>query len=116
MSRIEVRKGMPDVQLTRAEFERRFCDRFFDPAFAKNEVAIKAIIDTAWDGYDVYRKNPIKRVAGEGYAKPNGGTSGGMAGHQGGRRCRRGPPEKSQIAQPHSARQWLHALRPELPR
>ena len=24
MSRVEVRKGMPDVQLTRAEFERRF--------------------------------------------------------------------------------------------
>jgi multimeric flavodoxin WrbA len=70
MSRIEVRKGMPDVQLTREEFERRFRDRFFDPAFAENEAAIKAIIDTAWDGYDVYRKNPIKRVAGEGYAKP----------------------------------------------
>jgi multimeric flavodoxin WrbA len=70
MSRIEVRKGMPDVQLTRNEFERRFRDRFFDPAFAKNEAALKAIIDTAWDGYDVYRKNPVKRVAGEGYAKP----------------------------------------------
>ena len=70
MSRTKLRKGMPDVQLTRAEFERRFRNRFFDPAFAKNEAAIKAIIDTAWDGYDVYRKNPIKRVAGEGYAKP----------------------------------------------
>ncbi len=70
MSRIEVRKGMPDVQLTREEFERRFRNRFFDPAFAKNEAAIKAIIDTAWDGYDEYRKNPVKRVAGEGYAKP----------------------------------------------
>ena len=70
MSRIEVRKGMPDVQINREEFERRFRNRFFDPAFAKNEVAIKAIIDTAWDGYDVYRKNPIKRVAGEGYSKP----------------------------------------------
>ena len=70
MSRIEVRKGMPDVQLDRAEFERRFRNRFFDPAFAKNEAALKAIIDTAWEGYDVYRKNPIKRVAGVGYARP----------------------------------------------
>ena len=70
MSRIEVRKGMPDVQLSRAEFDRRFRDRFFDPAFAKNEAALKAIIDTAWEGYDVYRKNPIKQVAGVGYAKP----------------------------------------------
>ncbi len=70
MSRIEVRKGMPDVQLTRKEFESRFRNRFFDPAFAKNEAALKAIIETAWDGYDAYRKNPIKRVAGEGYAKP----------------------------------------------
>ena len=70
MSPIDVRKGMPDVQLNRAEFERRFRNRFFDPAFAKNEGAIKAIIDTAWDGYDEYRKNPVKRVAGEGYAKP----------------------------------------------
>lgn len=70
MSRIEVRKGMPDVQLTRAEFEHRFRDRFFDPAFAKNVAAIKAIIDTAWDGYDEYRKNPVKRVAGHGFSKP----------------------------------------------
>jgi multimeric flavodoxin WrbA len=70
MSHIELRTGMPDVQLTRAEFERRFRNRFFDPAFAKNEAAIKAIIDTAWDGYDTYRKNPIVRVAGAGYAKP----------------------------------------------
>ena len=38
MSRIEVRKGMPDVQINREEFERRFRNRFFDPAFAKNEV------------------------------------------------------------------------------
>jgi hypothetical protein len=70
MSRIEVRKGMPDVQLTRAEFERRFRNRFFDPSFAENEAALKAIIATAWDGYNEYRKNPVKRVAGRGFSKP----------------------------------------------
>ncbi len=70
MSQTKIRKGMPDVQLNRAEFERRFRDRFFDPAFAKNESAIEAIINTAWDGYVVYRKNPVKLPAGKGYAKP----------------------------------------------
>jgi multimeric flavodoxin WrbA len=70
MSRTEIRTGMPDVQIDKQEFSRRFRNRFFDPAFAVHEKALQAIIDTAWDGYDVYRKNPIKRVAGEGYAKP----------------------------------------------
>jgi multimeric flavodoxin WrbA len=61
---------MPNVQLTRAEFERRFRDPFFDPAFAKNEAALQAIVETAWDGYDVYRKNPVRRKAGAGFANP----------------------------------------------
>ena len=70
MSRIEIRKGMPDVQIDKVEFSRRFRDRFFDPAFAKNEAALQAIIDTAWNGYDVYRKNPVSRVGGPAYSKP----------------------------------------------
>jgi multimeric flavodoxin WrbA len=61
---------MPDVQLTRAEFERRFRDRFFDPAFAANEVALKAVIDTAWSGYDEYRKNPVRKKAGPEFSNP----------------------------------------------
>jgi multimeric flavodoxin WrbA len=67
---IDIRKGMPDVQLTKEEFARRFRDRFFDPAFGADEEAIAAIIETAWDGYDVYRKNPRKVKAGPGYANP----------------------------------------------
>ena len=70
MTEIAARKGMPDVQLTRAEFEARFRNRFFDPAFAANEEAIAAIIATAWDGYDVYRKNPVKLRAGNDFANP----------------------------------------------
>ncbi len=70
MDRIEVRKGMPDVQLSREEFERRFRDRFFDPAFEGNEPALQTIIQTAWEGYDVYRKNPVKRVGGKSFANP----------------------------------------------
>ncbi len=68
---ISPRKGMPDVQLTREEFERRFRDRFFDPAFAADEEAIKAIAATAWEGYDIYRRNPRKARAGDGFANPD---------------------------------------------
>jgi multimeric flavodoxin WrbA len=70
MTRIDVRKGMPNVQISREEFERRFRDRFFDPAFAKNEAALSAIIETAWDGYNIYRKNPVSKPAGEGFSNP----------------------------------------------
>lgn len=70
MAKIEIRKGMPNVQLNREEFEQRFRDRFFDPAFAKHEAALKDIIETAWDGYDIYRKNPVKGKAGDGYENP----------------------------------------------
>ena len=69
MDRIEVRKGMPDVQLTKAEFEKRFRDRFFDPAFAAKEDALQSIIDIAWNGYDIYRKNPVQRVGGSEFSK-----------------------------------------------
>ena len=68
MTTIAPRKGMPDVQLSKDEFARRFRDRFYDPAFAANEAAIAEIIHTAWDGYDVYRKNPKKAMAGAGFA------------------------------------------------
>ena len=71
MTTILPRKGMPDVQLSKDEFARRFRDRFFDPAFDKNGAEIAAIIETAWDGYDIYRKNPRKQRAGEGFANPD---------------------------------------------
>ena len=71
MTSIIPRKGMPDVQITKDEFARRFRDRFVDPAFKTNEAAITAIIDTAWDGYDIYRKNPVKARAGVGFANPD---------------------------------------------
>ena len=52
----EVRKGMPDVQLTRDQFVRRFRERF---------------ADAAWDAYDNSRKAPHTRKAGPGYADPD---------------------------------------------
>ncbi|MGH8694540.1 MAG: NADPH-dependent FMN reductase, partial [Burkholderiales bacterium] len=71
MTKIAARKGMPDVQLSKAEFNRRFRNRFFDPHFDGNEAAIAAIIETAWEGYDEYRKNPRKTHAGKEFSKPD---------------------------------------------
>jgi multimeric flavodoxin WrbA len=70
MDRIAVRKGMPDVQLTREEFEKRLRNRFFDPAFKANEEPIKTIIETAWNGYAEYRKSPVTQRAGPEFAFP----------------------------------------------
>ena len=70
MARVKVRKGMPSVQLTRAEFAARVRERFDDPAFAAVDAEIERIIATAWDGYDAYRKNPRTRRAGPGFADP----------------------------------------------
>ena len=71
MARIDVRKGMPSTQLNRKEFERRYRNRFFDPAFGDDKAALDAIIETAWDSYDVYRKNPVKQKAGKAFSKPD---------------------------------------------
>ena len=67
----EVRKGMPDVQLTREEFVRRFRERFADPGFEPLTDALDRIADAAWDAYDNSRKAPHTRKAGPGYADPD---------------------------------------------
>ena len=68
---VDVRKGMPSVQLSKAEFARRFRDRFFDPAFDKLKSEIDSVIDTAWTAYDEYRKNPRTRRAGKEFSDPD---------------------------------------------
>jgi multimeric flavodoxin WrbA len=70
MSEIDVRKGMPSVELTREEFERRFRTRFQDPAFAAVETEIAAVAAVAWDGYSKHRKAPRTRKAGPKFADP----------------------------------------------
>src|SRR3954465_141742 len=70
MASIEVRKGMPSVQLDKAEFTARLKHRFYDPAFEPLKAEIDRIIDAAWDGYDDSRKSPYTRPAGPGYADP----------------------------------------------
>ena len=67
---VEVRKGQGDVKLTRAEFERRLRQRFYDPAFARVERQIDDIVQVAWEAYDDYRKSPRMRKAGPGFADP----------------------------------------------
>lgn len=63
-------KGMANVQLARAEFVRRFRERFSDPTFAPTDVAIDALAEVAWRNYDEYHKSPRTKAAGQGFADP----------------------------------------------
>jgi multimeric flavodoxin WrbA len=65
------RKGMPDTTLSEAEFRRRFLEQFQDPAFRAVEAELRRVAEVAWDGYIQYRKSPITRKAGPGFADPD---------------------------------------------
>src|SRR3979409_1564982 len=71
MAPVDVRKGMPSVELSREEFEKRYRSRFADPAFRPLQRELDAIIAAAWDGYINYRKAPLTRMAGPGFADPD---------------------------------------------
>lgn len=71
MADIDVRKGMPSVKLSRAEFERRFLARFVDPAFGPLQRELAMIAEVAWDAYDHSRKSPMTRKAGPGFSDPD---------------------------------------------
>lgn len=71
MTEPDVRKGMPPVKLSRAEFERRYRSEFVDPAFAQLQRELDAIIGAAWDAYSNSRKAPLTRKAGAGFADPD---------------------------------------------
>jgi multimeric flavodoxin WrbA len=68
---VDIRKGMPDTHLDRAEWERRFRMQFFDPAFGDVEKEIAKIAEVAWKSYDEYNKNPRKQRAGDEFADPD---------------------------------------------
>jgi hypothetical protein len=70
MVEASVRKGMPSVELSREEFEKRYRSRFKDPAFKQLERELDAIVAAAWDGYSNSRKSPVTRKAGPGFADP----------------------------------------------
>jgi multimeric flavodoxin WrbA len=71
MANPDVRKGMPSVELSREEFERRYRSRFRDPAFEPLQRELDAIVAAAWDGYSNSRKAPRTRKAGPGFADPD---------------------------------------------
>jgi len=71
MAPVDVRKGMPSVELSREEFDKRYRSRFADPAFRPLQRELDAIVAAAWDGYINYRKSPDTRKAGPGFADPD---------------------------------------------
>ena len=68
---VDVRKGMPSVELSREEFEKRYRSRFADPAFEPLRRELDAITAAAWDAYSNSRKAPRTRKAGPGFADPD---------------------------------------------
>jgi multimeric flavodoxin WrbA len=64
------RKGQGSVQLTRAQFLARLRERFHDPAFLRVSADFERLAAVAWDGYEQYRKSPVRRRAGAGFKVP----------------------------------------------
>lgn len=71
MAKPKVRKGMPSVAISKAEFIRRARERFCDPAFDPLQDEIGKIIEAAWNGYHEYRKAPHTKRAGPRYSDPD---------------------------------------------
>jgi multimeric flavodoxin WrbA len=71
MTQPVIRKGMPPVKLDREDFEKRFHNRFKDPAFASLGSELDTITGAAWDAYSHSRKSPVTRKAGIGFADPD---------------------------------------------
>jgi multimeric flavodoxin WrbA len=64
-------KGMPSVQLSRAEFEARFFERFYDPGFDAVRPELERVAAIAWKNYVEYHKSPRTRRAGRGFQRPS---------------------------------------------
>jgi multimeric flavodoxin WrbA len=63
-------RGMPSVQLSRDEFQRRFFAPFYDPAFETVRGQIEQVAEVAWKNYVEYHKSPRTRPAGPGFHDP----------------------------------------------
>ena len=66
-----VRKLTRYVPLTRAEFRKRFFERFYDPAFDAVQGELEKVFEIAWDGYIQYRKSPRSQAAGSEFSDPS---------------------------------------------
>ena len=66
----DVRSLEPFTPLTRDEFRERFMRRFYDPAFDEVRDELERVFETAWSGYEAYRKSPRTAKAGGEFANP----------------------------------------------
>src|SRR5207248_6162139 len=66
----KVRTGQGSTRLSREEFQRRWKERFYDPAFAAEKESIDRLAEIAWQAYEDYRKSPRTREAGPEFADP----------------------------------------------
>lgn len=67
----KVRTGQGSTRLTREEFQRRWKQKFYDPAFAPEESSIDRLAEIAWQAYQDRRKNPRTRPAGGEFSDPD---------------------------------------------
>ena len=65
-----VRRMTQYVPITRAEFRKRFFERFYDPAFDDLRAELEKVCERAWDGYIQYRKSPRTQLAGAEFSDP----------------------------------------------
>jgi multimeric flavodoxin WrbA len=63
-------RGMPSVQLSRDDFQRRFFARFYDPAFDGVRGQLEQVAEVAWKNYVEYHKSPRTRPAGPEFRDP----------------------------------------------
>jgi multimeric flavodoxin WrbA len=66
----KVRTGQGSTRLPKGEFQRRWKERFADPAFDPEREKIDRLAEIAWEAYDDHRKSPRTQKAGPGFADP----------------------------------------------
>ena len=66
----KVRTGQGSTRLSREEFQRRWKERFYDPAFVAEKESIDRLAEIAWQAYEDHRKSPRTRKAGPEFADP----------------------------------------------
>jgi multimeric flavodoxin WrbA len=66
----KIRTGQAPTPLTRAQFQERFQQRYYDPTYDGEREAIARLETIAWQALQDGRKAPITQPAGRGYADP----------------------------------------------
>lgn len=68
---MKLRTGQPSEKLNKAEFEKRYLEQFYDPAFSAVENELMKITAIAWDAYVNGRKAPLTEKAGPKFKNPD---------------------------------------------